>query len=60
MNEKLNEAIKDNCKDIFDKDGNKKKGLGGGNCQISTTLYNALLSTSYSLYLISSLPILLS
>ena len=30
--------------DIFDKDGNKKKGLGGGNCQISTTLYNALLS----------------
>lgn len=30
--------------DIFDKDGNKKKGLGGGNCQISTTLYNALLT----------------
>lgn len=30
--------------DIFDKNGNKKKGLGGGNCQISTTLYNALLS----------------
>ena len=29
--------------DIFDKDGNKKKGLGGGNCQISTTLYNAVL-----------------
>lgn len=30
--------------DIFDKDGNKKKGLGGGNCQISSTLYNALLA----------------
>ncbi len=30
--------------DIFDKDGNKKKGLGGGNCQISSTLYNAVLS----------------
>lgn len=29
--------------DIFDKDGNKKKGLGGGNCQVSTTLYNAML-----------------
>lgn len=29
--------------DIFDKNGNKKKGLGGGNCQISTTLYNAVL-----------------
>lgn len=23
--------------------GNKKKGLGGGNCQVSTTLYNAVL-----------------
>ena len=30
--------------DIFDKNGEKKKGLGGGNCQISTTLYNAVLS----------------
>ena len=30
--------------DIFDKDGNKKKGLGGGNCQVSTTLYNAVLA----------------
>lgn len=29
--------------DIFDHDGNKKKGLGGGNCQVSTTLYNAVL-----------------
>lgn len=29
--------------DIYDKDGNKKKGLGGGNCQVSTTLYNAVL-----------------
>lgn len=25
------------------KTGNKKKGLGGGNCQVSTTLYNAVL-----------------
>lgn len=30
--------------DIFDSDGKKKKGLGGGNCQVSTTLYNAVLS----------------
>lgn len=30
--------------DIFDNKGNKKRGLGGGNCQISTTLYNAVLS----------------
>ena len=30
--------------DIYDKDGNKKKGLGGGNCQVSTTLYNAVLA----------------
>ena len=30
--------------DIFDKNGKKKKGLGGGNCQISTTLYNAALA----------------
>lgn len=30
--------------DIFDNNGNKKKGLGGGNCQISTTLYNAVLA----------------
>lgn len=29
--------------DIFDNNGNKKKGLGGGNCQVSTTLYNAVL-----------------
>lgn len=29
--------------DIFDQYGNKKKGLGGGNCQVSTTLYNAIL-----------------
>ena len=28
--------------DIFDKDGNKIKGLGGGNCQVSTTLYQAV------------------
>ena len=30
--------------DIFDAKGNKKKGLGGGNCQVSSTLYNAVLS----------------
>lgn len=24
--------------------GNKKMGLGGGNCQISSTLYNAVLA----------------
>ena len=30
--------------DIFDNKGQKKKGLGGGNCQISTSLYNALLA----------------
>ncbi len=30
--------------DIFDNKGNKKKGLGGGNCQISSTLYNAVLA----------------
>lgn len=29
--------------DIYDREGNKKKGLGGGNCQISSTLYNAVL-----------------
>lgn len=32
--------------DIYDKDGNKEKGLGGGNCQVSTTLYNAVLKVS--------------
>ena len=30
--------------DIYDRNGKKKKGLGGGNCQISSTLYNAVLS----------------
>lgn len=30
--------------DIFDSNGKKKKGLGGGNCQISSTLYNAVLN----------------
>jgi len=29
--------------DIFDANGNKTKGLGGGNCQVSSTLYNAVL-----------------
>lgn len=32
--------------DVFDKDGNKKKGFGGGNCQVSTTLYNAVSKLS--------------
>ena len=30
--------------DIYDNNGTKKKGLGGGNCQISSTLYNAVLA----------------
>lgn len=30
--------------EIFDANGNVKQGLGGGNCQVSTTLYNAVLS----------------
>lgn len=32
--------------DIFDSNGNKKKGLGGGNCQVSSTLYNAVINVS--------------
>ena len=32
--------------DIFDKNGNTIKGYGGGNCQISSTLYNAVLQLS--------------
>lgn len=31
--------------DIYDNNGKKKKGFGGGNCQISSTLYNAVLAT---------------
>lgn len=30
--------------DIYDNKGNKKKGYGGGNCQVSSTLYNAVLA----------------
>jgi vancomycin resistance protein YoaR len=30
--------------DIFDSNGNIIKGYGGGNCQISSTLYNAVLA----------------
>lgn len=30
--------------DVFDKDGNKEKGIGGGKCQVSSTLYNAILA----------------
>ena len=29
--------------DVFDSNGNVIKGYGGGNCQISSTLYNAVL-----------------
>ena len=29
--------------DVSDNNGKKKKGLGGGNCQVSSTLYNAVL-----------------
>lgn len=32
--------------DIYDNNGNKKKGYGGGNCQVSSTLYNAVLAVS--------------
>ena len=28
---------------IFDKDGNVTQGYGGGNCQVSSTLYNVVL-----------------
>ena len=31
---------------IFDADGNVTQGLGGGNCQVSSTLYNAVLQDS--------------
>ncbi len=30
--------------DVYDHNGNKTKGLGGGNCQVSSTLYNAVLA----------------
>lgn len=30
--------------DIFDLDGNITRGYGGGKCQVSTTLYNAVLA----------------
>ena len=32
--------------DIYDSNGNKIKGYGGGNCQISSTLYNAVKKVS--------------
>lgn len=32
--------------DIFDANGNKTKGLGGGNCQVSSTLYNAVMEAN--------------
>ena len=32
--------------DVFDHNGNKTKGLGGGNCQVSSTLYIAVLAVS--------------
>lgn len=31
---------------VFDADGNTFKGLGGGNCQVSSTLYNAVLEAN--------------
>ena len=31
---------------IFDANGNVTEGLGGGNCQVSSTLYNAVLKDS--------------
>lgn len=31
---------------VFDGDGNVTLGLGGGNCQVSSTLYNAILQNS--------------
>ena len=30
--------------DIYDHNGKKKEGLGGGKCQVSSTLYNAVLA----------------
>lgn len=33
--------------DVFDSDGNKVKGFGGGICQVSTTLYNAVLDLDF-------------
>lgn len=30
--------------EIYDHNGQKKDGLGGGNCQVSSTLYNAVLA----------------
>ena len=32
--------------DIYDSNGNKIKGYGGGNCQVSSTLYNAVQKVS--------------
>ncbi len=32
--------------DTFDSDGNTIKAYGGGKCQVSTTLYNAVLACS--------------
>ena len=32
--------------DVFDSNGNKIKGYGGGNCQVSSTLYNAVQKVS--------------
>jgi len=31
---------------VLDSEGNKTKGLGGGNCQVSSTLYNAVLNSN--------------
>lgn len=37
--------------DIYDSNGNVIKGYGGGNCQVSSTLYNAVLNTA-NLYVV--------
>jgi len=31
---------------VLDSEGNKTTGLGGGNCQVSSTLYNAVLNSN--------------
>lgn len=42
--------------DIFDANGNKTKGLGGGNCQVSSTLYNAVLEASGNFEIVERHP----
>lgn len=35
--------------DVYDSEGNVTKGLGGGNCQISSTLYNTALIAGFEI-----------